>query len=73
MELNVDDDEWKSYKNRGSPRCQTPQAQSEIQRQIDILLKNKIIQRSNAIYYSQVVLVPTNQMENGICVLITRN
>ena len=68
MELSVDNDEWRSYKNRGSPRSQTSQAQAEIKRQVDILLKNKIIRKSNAVYYSQVVLAPKPNGKWRMCI-----
>jgi hypothetical protein len=68
MQLDVDDEIWKSYKNRGAPRTQTPQAQAEIKRQIDILIKNKIIQKSNAVYYSQIVLAPKPNGNWRMCI-----
>ena len=57
-----------SYKYRGSPRSQTSQVQAEIKRQVDILLKNKIIRKSNAVYYSQVVLAPKPNGKWRMCI-----
>jgi hypothetical protein len=68
MELKVEDDEWKWYKNRGSPRTQTYQAQAEIKKQVDILIKNKIIRKSNAIHYSQVVLASKPNGKWRMCI-----
>jgi hypothetical protein len=68
MELEVAEDEWKSYKNIGSPRTQTPQAQAEIKRQVDILIKNKIIVKSNAVHYSKVVLAPKPNGKWRMCI-----
>ena len=58
MELHVNPDIWKVNKNKGPPRQQTQERQSEIKKQCDIMLSQNIIQISQAEYYSQVHLTP---------------
>jgi hypothetical protein len=47
---------WRNPKNRGPPRVQSSANQAETVRQIDLLLAQNIIERSDASYYSQVLL-----------------
>jgi hypothetical protein len=54
FDLVVDLEKWRNPKNRGPPRVQSPANQAETVRQIDLLLAQGIIERSNASYYSQV-------------------
>jgi transposase InsO family protein len=58
FDLNVDLEKWRNPKNRAPPRVQTSANQAETVRQIDLLLAQNIIERSDASYYSQVLLTP---------------
>ena len=58
FELKVDREKWNNPKNRVPPRIQSPAKQAETLRQIDQLLSQGVIERSNASYYSQVLLTP---------------
>ena len=58
FELKVNLEKWQNHKNRGPPRVQSPAKQAETAKQIDQLLAQGIIERSNASYYSQIVLTP---------------
>jgi hypothetical protein len=49
-------EKWRNPKNRGPPRVQSSANQAETVRQIDLLLAQKIIERSDALYYSQGLL-----------------
>ena len=51
FELNVNVDKWNHPRNRGPPRIEFPAKQVEIASQIDQLLAQGIIERSNASYY----------------------
>jgi hypothetical protein len=57
FDLNVEE-KWRNTKNRGPPRVQSSANQAETVRQIDLLLAQNIIERSDASYYSQVLLTP---------------
>ena len=54
--LDVDHILWHIFKNRVAPRQQSTRKQAEIRRQIEAMLKAGIITKSNASYYSQVIL-----------------
>jgi hypothetical protein len=56
FELQVDMEKWRNPENRGPPRVQSSSNQAETVRQIDLLLAQEIIERSDASYYSQVLL-----------------
>jgi hypothetical protein len=56
FELHVDKERWEQFSNRGPPRVQSPAKQTEIQKQVDELLRTGVIEPSNASYYSQVIL-----------------
>jgi len=59
FEIHCDKPEiWASNKNRLPPRIQTASKQEETIRQINDMLENKVIQKSDATSYSQVLLVP---------------
>ena len=58
LELNVDITKWAQARNRTPPRPQSPAKQAEIKRQIELMLAAKIIQRSYAGEFSQVLLTP---------------
>jgi transposase InsO family protein len=56
FDVVVDMEKWRNPKNRGPPRVQSSVNQAETVKQIDQLLAQNIIERSNASYYSQVLL-----------------
>jgi hypothetical protein len=58
FELNVDDTKWKVSRNRTPPRPQSTANQADILRQLAKLEEQGIIEKSNAAYYSQVLMVP---------------
>lgn len=68
LALLVDTVRWHSSRNRGGVRPQTLAAQREIKSQIDSLLKLKVIRKSEAIYYSQVLLTPKPNGNWRMCV-----
>jgi hypothetical protein len=72
FELNVDKERWEQFSNRGPPRVQSPAKQAEILKQVEELLRTKVIEPSTASYYSQVILA-VNQMMNGGFALIIVN
>jgi hypothetical protein len=55
--VNVDDKLWKVSRNR-TPRPQSTANQADIVRQLAKLEEQGIIKKSNAAYYSQVLMVP---------------
>jgi hypothetical protein len=57
FDLTVDDTKWKVSRNRTPPRLQSAANQADIARQIAVLEKQGIIEKSNAAYYSQVLMV----------------
>jgi hypothetical protein len=58
MTLDVNLTMWHRNSNRAPPRPLSVEKQLELRKQIEKLIKLKIIDRSNAPYYSQVLLVP---------------
>ena len=58
FDLIVDKQKWEVYKNRGPVRVQSTVKQIEIHKQVQEMLKAGIIEKSNAAYYSQVMLTP---------------
>ena len=58
FELTVDKSKWETYRNRGPVRVQTQPKQVEIHKQVQEMLANGIIEKSQATYYSQVMLTP---------------
>ena len=66
--LVVDDSQWHHNKNRGPPRPQTTANQAEIVRQIAILEKQGIIEKSSAVYYSQVLMVTKPDGSLRLCI-----
>ena len=54
--LNVDHAKWRTFKNRIAPRIQSLRKQMEIRKQIETMLRAGIIKKSDASYYSQVIL-----------------
>jgi hypothetical protein len=68
FELSVDKERWKQFSNRGPPRVQSPAKQAEILKQVDELLKTKVIEHSTASYYSQVILASKPNDEWRFCI-----
>ena len=68
FELDVDKKKWETYKNRGHVRPQSALKEAEINRQVQEMLKAGIIEKSNATYYSQVMLTPKPNGDYRFCV-----
>jgi hypothetical protein len=66
--ITVDTLAWRVPKNRMPPRKQSSLKQVEIAKQIEELLEQGIIVKSNAEYYSQVVVVPKPDGKHRLCV-----
>ena len=58
MELRVDASKWRIPRNRRPYRPQSSTKESALQKILSKLLANRLIQRSNAEFWSQVLLVP---------------
>ena len=58
FDLIVDKQKWEIYRNRGPVRVQSTVKQIEIHKQVQEMLKAGIIEKSDAAYYSQVMLTP---------------
>jgi hypothetical protein len=58
FELTIDKSKWETYRNRGRVRVQTQPKQVEIHKQVQEMLSNGNIEKSQATYYSQVMLTP---------------
>ena len=58
FDLTVDKSKWENYRNRGPVRVQTLAKQQEIHKQVQEMIATGIIEKSNATYYSQVMLTP---------------
>jgi transposase InsO family protein len=58
FDIIVNEEQWQVPSNRTPPRRMSPQKQDEVQKQIAELLRLGIIEKSNATYYSQVLLIP---------------
>ena len=56
FKVQVDRTKWEEPVNRRSPRPQGYAKEEEIRRQVDKLIKERVIRESNARYYSQVVM-----------------
>jgi hypothetical protein len=67
FDLTVDKKLWETYRNRGPVRVQTPAKQVEIHKQVQEMLKAGIIEKSNASYYSQVMLTPKPNGDFRFC------
>ena len=68
MEITVDLISWRTSKNRGPPRIQTASKQFETSRQVENMLTNKVIRKSQATEYSQVLLTPKPNNKWRFCV-----
>ena len=58
MDLKIDLNKWQTNKNRGPPRQQSREKQLETQKQVEKLLKLRVIEPSTASEYSHVHFVP---------------
>ena len=68
FELDVDIKKWAVFRNRGPPRPQSVPKQTELDRQISILLKQGIIEKSQATHYSQILMVSKPDGTSRMCV-----
>jgi hypothetical protein len=68
FELNVDKEKWEQFSNRGPLRVQSPAKEAEICKQIDELLRTKVIEPYDASYYSQVILASKPNDEWRFCI-----
>ena len=68
MEFTVDEERWSSRENRQTFRRQSIVKDQEIGLQIEVMLKSKVIARSNATSWSQVLLTPKPGMKWRFCV-----
>ena len=68
FELDVDTKKWETCKNRGHVRVQSAVKEAEINKQVNEMLKAGIIEKSNATYYSQVMLTPKPNGTYRFCV-----
>ena len=65
FDFNVNDVKWKIPKNRPPPWTKSNVDQADILSQIIKLERRKIVEKSNAAYYSQVLLVPKSDGTNA--------
>jgi hypothetical protein len=68
FELNVDNKLWKVSRNRTPPRPQSTANQADIVRQLAKPEEQGIIEKSNAAYYSQVLMVPKPDGSKRMCI-----
>ena len=68
FDLQVDKKKWETYKNRGPVRQQSALKQEEINKQVQEMVKAGIIEKSQASYYSQVMLTPKPNGSWRFCV-----
>jgi Reverse transcriptase (RNA-dependent DNA polymerase) len=68
FKLDVDVPQWKVPKNRTPPRPQSNEKQTEVIKQLDVLMKQGIIRFSQAAPYSQVLIVPKPGGKWRMCV-----
>jgi hypothetical protein len=66
--LVVDNLQWESHSNCGSPQVQSPAKEAEIIRQVDEVLKKGIIESSNSSHYSQVILASKPDNKWRFCI-----
>jgi hypothetical protein len=68
FEVNVDKEKWEQFSNRGPLRVQSSAKEAEIRKQVDELLRTKVIEPSDASYYSQVILASKQNDEWQFCI-----
>ena len=68
FDFNVNDDPWRVPKNRQPPWAKSTVDQADILSQINKLEKHNIVEKSNAAYYSQVLLVPKSDGTKRMCI-----
>ena len=65
MEIKHDPSKWQLPKNRQPPRLQSTEKNEVVREKVEYLLKNKMIEPSNANFWSQVLLVPKPPPRQG--------
>jgi hypothetical protein len=68
MELHVDLDKWQDRKNSRPARLQTKAKQYETLRQVNKMIANNVIRKSQASSYSQVLLTPKPNDKWRFCI-----
>ena len=68
FDLQVNLEKWRNPKKCGPPRVQSSANQAETVKQVDLLLAQNIIERSNASYYSQVLLTSKADGSKRFCI-----
>ena len=68
FDLKVDKTKWETYKNRGPVRPQSNIKEEEIRKQVEEMEKAGIVEKSQASYYSQVMLTPKPNGSWRFCV-----
>ena len=68
MEMEVNKEEWERKCNSMPPRRLPLSTQNEISNQVDDLLAAKVIQPSQAPYYSQILMVPKKDKTWRFCI-----
>ena len=68
FDINVDDKKWKVSRNRTPPRPQSTANQADIVRQLAMLEKQGIIEKSTAAFYSQVLMVSKHDGSKRMCI-----
>lgn len=68
FEIKVDTAKWETDKNRGPVRPQSVKKEVEIDKALKEMLLNKIIERSNAVYYSHPVIVQRTANTFRFCI-----
>jgi len=65
MEIKHDPSKWQLPRNRQPPRLQSTEKNEVVREKVEYLLKNKMIEPSNANFWSQVLLVPKPPPRQG--------
>ena len=68
FDFNVDDVKWKVPRHRQPPWSKSNVDQADIHSQISKLEKQRIVEKSNAAHYSQVLLVPKSDGTQRMCI-----
>ena len=56
--LDVDSKEWEQYRNRTYPRKMDQERKTALQEMLKVLIKNKVVEPCEDMYYSHAFLVP---------------
>ena len=68
FDLIVDNEKWRVPQNRTPPRSQSVPKQAELVKNLAILEKQGIIEKSHAAHYSQVLMVPKPDGSSRMCI-----